>query len=163
MAAYLRLKVQYSSRRVQASWLPKRPPFTESPLLLAIVSTRGYHSQHKVFIPHNKRNPVKIPNIKFPTIPSLDLTKIDAQKVLSQLPRIPTDRAKEMAKDAAYTTVGFGVLAFQKSQVRRQEVVSEVRAKLPVVAEEAVAQASAAITNLRRLVSRRKPTTEQHN
>jgi hypothetical protein len=106
---------------------------------------------------------VKIPNIKFPTIPSLDLTKIDAQKVLSQLPRIPTDRAKEMAKDAAYTTVGFGVLAFQKSQVRRQEVVSEVRAKLPVVAEVAVAQASAAITNLQRLVSRRKPTTEQHS
>ena len=106
---------------------------------------------------------MKIPNIKFPTIPSLDLTKIDAQKVLSHLPRIPTDRAKEMAKDAAYTTVGFGVLAFQKSQVRRQEVVSEVRAKLPVVAEEAVAQASAAITNLQRLVSRRKPTTEQHS
>jgi hypothetical protein len=68
-----------------------------------------------------------------------------------------------MAKDAAYTTVGFGVLAFQKSQVRRQEVVSQVRAKLPVVAEEAVAQASAAITNLQRLVSRRKPTTEQHS
>ena len=106
---------------------------------------------------------MKIPNIKFPTIPSLDLTKIDAQKVLSQLPRIPTDRAKEMAKDAAYTTVGFGVLAFQKSQVRRQEVVSEVRAKLPVVAEEAVAQASATITNLQRLVSRRKPTTEQQS
>jgi hypothetical protein len=83
--------------------------------------------------------------------------------VLSQLPRIPTDRAKEMAKDAAYTTVGFGVLAFQKSQVRRQEVVSEVRAKLPVVAEEAVAQASATITNLQRLVSRRKPTTEQQS
>ena len=68
-----------------------------------------------------------------------------------------------MAKDAAYTTVGFGVLAFQKSQVRRQEVVSEVRAKLPVVAEEAVAQASATITNLQRLVSRRKPTTEQQS
>jgi hypothetical protein len=106
---------------------------------------------------------VKIPNIKFPTIPSLDLTKFDAQKVLSQLPRIPTDRAKEMAKDAAYTTVGFGVLAFQKTQVRRQEVIAEVRAKLPVVAEEAVTQATSAITNLRRLVSNRKPTTEQHS
>jgi len=106
---------------------------------------------------------VKIPNIKFPTIPSLDLTKIDAQKVLSQLPRIPTDRAKEMAKDAAYTTVGFGVLAFQKTQVRRQEVIAEIRAKLPAVAEEAVTQATSAITNLRRLVSNRKPTTEQHS
>ena len=106
---------------------------------------------------------MKIPAIKFPTFPSIDLTKIDAQKVLSQLPHIPTDRAKELAKDAAYTTVGFGVLAFQKTQVRRQEVLADVRAKLPVVAEEAVAQASSAITNLRRLVSNRKPTTEQHS
>ncbi|MFM8815236.1 MAG: hypothetical protein ACKOE0_04410 [Actinomycetes bacterium] len=106
---------------------------------------------------------MKIPNIKLPTFPSLDLTKLDAQKVLSQLPRIPTDRAKEMAKDAAYTTVGLGVLAFQKTQVRRQEVISEVKAKLPVVAEEAVTQATSAITNLRRLVSNRKPTAEQHS
>ena len=105
---------------------------------------------------------MKIPTFTFPTIPSLDLTKIDAQKVLSQLPRIPTDRAKELAKDAAYTPVGFGVLAFQKTQVRRQEVLAEVRAKLPVVAEEAVAQATSAITNLRRLVSNRKPITEQN-
>jgi hypothetical protein len=68
-----------------------------------------------------------------------------------------------MAKDAAYTTVGFGVLAFQKTQVRRQEVMAEVQAKLPGVVEEAVTQASAAITNLRRLVTNRKPTTEQHS
>ena len=105
---------------------------------------------------------MKIPTVKFPTIPSLDLTKIDAQAVLGRLPRIPTDRAKEVAKDAAYTTVGFGVLAFQKTQVRRQEVIAEVRAKLPVVAEEAVDQATSAITNLRRLVSNRKPITEQN-
>jgi len=106
---------------------------------------------------------MKIPNVKFPTIPSLDLTKIDAQAVLNRLPHIPTDRAIEMAKDAAYTTVGFGVLAFQKTQVRRQEVMAEVQAKLPGVVEEAVTQASAAITNLRRLVTNRKPTTEQHS
>ena len=105
---------------------------------------------------------MKIPTVMFPTIPSLDLTKIDAQAVLSNLPRIPTDRVVEMAKDAAYTTVGFGVLAFQKSQVRRQEVMAEVQAKLPGVVEEAVAQASTAITNLRRLVTNRKPNTEQH-
>ena len=106
---------------------------------------------------------MKIPTVKFPTIPSLDLTKIDAQAVLSRIPHIPADRAVEMAKDAAYTTVGFGVLAFQKTQVRRQEMIAEVRAKLPAVAEEAVTQATSAITNLRRLVSNRKPTTEQHS
>jgi hypothetical protein len=106
---------------------------------------------------------MKISNVKFPTIPSLDLTKIDAQAVLNRLPHIPADRALEIAKDAAYTTVGFGVLAFQKTQVRRQEVMAEVQAKLPGVVEEAVTQASAAITNLRRLVTNRKPTTEQHS
>ena len=106
---------------------------------------------------------MKIPNVKFPTIPSIDLTKIDAQALLSRIPHIPTDRAVEMAKDVAYTTVGFGVLAFQKTQVRRQEVMAEVQAKLPGVVEEAATQASAAITNLRRLVTNRKPTTEQHS
>ena len=105
---------------------------------------------------------MKIPNVKFPTIPSIDLTKIDAQALLSRIPHIPTDRAVEMAKDAAYTTVGFGVLAFQKTQVRRQEVMAEVQAKLPGVVDEAVTQATSAITNLRRLVTNRKPNTEQH-
>ena len=106
---------------------------------------------------------MKIPNVKFPTIPSIDLTKIDAQALLSRIPHIPTDRAVEMAKDAAYTTVGFGVLAFQKTQLRRQEVIAEVQAKLPGVVDEAVTQATSAITNLRRLVTNRKPTTEQHS
>ena len=106
---------------------------------------------------------MKIPNVKFPTIPSIDLTKIDAQALLSRIPHIPTDRAGELAKDAAYTTVGFGVLAFQKTQVRRQEVMAEVQAKLPGVVDEAVTQATSAITNLRRLVTNRKPTTEQHS
>jgi len=106
---------------------------------------------------------MKIPNVKFPTIPSINLTKIDAQALLSRIPHIPTDRAVEMAKDAAYTTVGFGVLAFQKTQVRRQEVMAEVQAKLPGVVDEAVTQATSAITNLRRLVTNRKPTTEQHS
>ena len=106
---------------------------------------------------------MKSPNVKFPTIPSIDLTKIDAQALLSRIPQIPTDRAVEMAKDAAYTTVGFGVLAFQKTQVRRQEVMAEVQAKLPGVVDEAVTQATSAITNLRRLVTNRKPTTEQHS
>jgi len=106
---------------------------------------------------------MKIPNVKFPTIPSIDLTKIDAQALLSRIPHIPTDRAVEMAKDAAYTTVGFGVLAFQKTQVRRQEVMAEVQAKLPGVVDEAVTQATSAITNLRRLVTNRKPTIEQHS
>lgn len=52
---------------------------------------------------------------KFPTI---DLPLIDADKVL------------ELAKDAVYVTVGLGVLAFQKAQVRRQELVKLVHERL---------------------------------
>jgi hypothetical protein len=106
---------------------------------------------------------MKIPNVKFPTIPSLDLTKIDAQALINRLPQVPTERVVELAKDAAYTTVGLGVLTFQKTQVRRQEIMTELQAKLPGVAEQAVAQASSVITNLRSLVSNRKPNTEQHS
>lgn len=104
--------------------------------------------------------PVKIPTFKIPTIPSVDLTKFDAQSVLSRLPHLPTDRAREFVKDAAYTTVGFGVLAFQKTQVRRQEFVSDLKTKLPVLAEQAVSQASSALTNLRGLVNNTKPSAE---
>jgi hypothetical protein len=106
---------------------------------------------------------MKIPNVKFPTIPSLDLTRIDAQALINRLPQVPTERVVELAKDAAYTTVGLGVLTFQKTQVRRQEIMTELQAKLPGVAEQAVAQASSVITNLRSLVSNRKPNTEQHS
>ena len=103
---------------------------------------------------------MKLPAFKIPTVPSIDLTKLDAQAVLSRLPHLPTERAKDLVKDAAYTTVGFGVLAFQKTQVRRQEIISDLKAKLPVLAEQAVTQASAALTNLRGLVNNTKPSAE---
>jgi len=103
---------------------------------------------------------MKIPAFKIPTVPSIDLTKLDAQAVLNRLPHLPTERAKDLVKDAAYTTVGFGVLAFQKTQVRRQEIVSELKVKLPVLAEQAVTQVSAALTNLRGLVNNTKPSVE---
>ena len=103
---------------------------------------------------------MKIPAFKIPTVPSIDLTKLDAQAVLNRLPHLPTERAKDLVKDAAYTTVGFGVLAFQKTQVRRQEIVSELKVKLPVLAKQAVTQVSAALTNLRGLVNNTKPSAE---
>jgi ElaB/YqjD/DUF883 family membrane-anchored ribosome-binding protein len=64
-----------------------------------------------------------MPAINFPTI---DLPKID-------LPEIDADRVANLARDAAYITVGFGVLTFQKAQVRRQELLKQINAsKLPV-------------------------------
>ncbi|MET0728422.1 MAG: hypothetical protein ABWZ76_09035 [Acidimicrobiales bacterium] len=38
------------------------------------------------------------------------------------MPRTRVDDLTTVVKDAAYVTVGFGVLAFQRLQVRRKEV-----------------------------------------
>jgi hypothetical protein len=59
------------------------------------------------------------------------LPKIDLPGV--ELPDIDADRIASLARDAAYISVGFGVLAFQKAQVRRQELLKQMHAsKLPV-------------------------------
>lgn len=41
------------------------------------------------------------------------------------MPEIPS-----LVKDAAYVTIGFGVLAFQRAQVQRQELTKAVEASL---------------------------------
>lgn len=59
-------------------------------------------------------------SIKIPTMPTLPS--------LPSMPSIPAeaaiDAAMGAAKDAAYVTVGLGVLAFQQAQVRRRELVA---------------------------------------
>ena len=42
---------------------------------------------------------------------------------------MPTDDLRAQAKEAAYTAVGFGVLAFQRLQVQRRELVKQVGGK----------------------------------
>jgi hypothetical protein len=60
------------------------------------------------------------------TFPNIEMPKID-------LPEIDADRIANLARDAAYISVGFGVLAFQKTQVRRQELIKQLQGtKLPV-------------------------------
>ena len=49
-----------------------------------------------------------------PNFPSIDLTSVDAEKLTTVL------------RDAAYITIGFGVLAFQQAQVRRREFAAAV-------------------------------------
>jgi hypothetical protein len=75
------------------------------------------------------------------TFPNIDLTKFDLSKFdfakfdlpKIDLPDFDADRVANLARDAAYITVGFGVLAFQKAQVRRQELIKQLDAsKLPV-------------------------------
>lgn len=53
---------------------------------------------------------------------AVDLTSLDVSAVV--------DRAAERAQDTLYVAVGFGVLSFQKAQVRRREVNAGLRKRL---------------------------------
>lgn len=44
--------------------------------------------------------------------------------------RIPVDEVAQVAKDAAYVSVGLGILAFQRIQVRRHELKKAVGARV---------------------------------
>jgi hypothetical protein len=57
-------------------------------------------------------------------LPKFDLPKIDLPNV--DLPNVATDKVVAAARDAAYVTIGFGVLAFQQAQVRRRELESQL-------------------------------------
>jgi uncharacterized protein YegL len=105
-----------------------------------------------------------MPSIKLPTIHRIDLTKIQVPQVnlpSFPLPQIPTDKVVQTAKDLAYTTVGFGVLAFQKSQVRRRELTDMIQAQVPRVTEQAIAQAESAVSQVMTLVNARRSKTTQ--
>ncbi len=76
----------------------------------------------------------------FPSFPSFDFSKLDLSNI--KLPRIDADKLRNMQmptidlpgvdseklftalRDAAYVTIGFGVLAVQQAQVRRRELVA---------------------------------------
>jgi hypothetical protein len=52
----------------------------------------------------------------------LDLTRLDPTRVdLARLESL-LDQAAETAQDAVYVSVGLGILAFQRAQVRRREL-----------------------------------------
>jgi hypothetical protein len=76
-----------------------------------------------------------------PSFPSIDLSKLDLSKLdlskldlskleLPELPGIDADRVVEALRDAAYITIGFGVLGVQQAQVRRRELVSFLSERL---------------------------------
>lgn len=58
----------------------------------------------------------RIPIPRLP-VPAFDLSHLDATSLANIDDRIVT-----AARDAAYVTIGFGVLAFQQAQVRRREI-----------------------------------------
>lgn len=55
---------------------------------------------------------------KLPSFPAFDLSRLDTTQ-LNEL----DDKLLAVARDAAYITIGFSVLAFQKAQVHRRELV----------------------------------------
>lgn len=81
---------------------------------------------------------------KLPDFPSIDFSGLDAGK-LADL----DDKLVAALRDAAYITIGFGVLAVQQAQVRRREVVKALahrfgssRAQLDEVLADIEAQLS---------------------
>ncbi len=55
---------------------------------------------------------------------NIDLSKLDPRNV--ERPDVDVSKLVEAARDAAYTIVGFGVLAIQRAQVRRQEMAETI-------------------------------------
>jgi hypothetical protein len=60
----------------------------------------------------------------------LDLSKLDLSKL--DLPGVDTDKVLAALRDAAYVTIGFGVLAVQQAQVRRRELVTTLSTRFGI-------------------------------
>lgn len=63
------------------------------------------------------------------TFPGIDLTRLDLTTIdLARVPR-PDRRAVTLARDAAYVTIGFGILGFQRAQVARRDLEKALAAR----------------------------------
>jgi hypothetical protein len=58
---------------------------------------------------------------QLPTFPSIDFSGLDASKLAGL-----DGKVVAVARDAAYITIGFGVLGFQQAQVRRRELLKSL-------------------------------------
>ncbi|MFM7047546.1 MAG: hypothetical protein ACKOXX_06575 [Actinomycetota bacterium] len=108
-----------------------------------------------------------MPSIKINNpLQSLDLTSVDVRKTAAELRKVVSPVAK-IARDAAYVSVGVGVIATQRVNARRYDArqrISEVQQRIsdvaPRVRDEAKATAERVIDEasekVRGLVERRK-------
>lgn len=82
----------------------------------------------------NKKTTAKKPAAKAatagrPAFPAVDFSRFDLSKLRDlelpkiDVPGVDTDKLVGALRDAAYITIGFGVLTFQQAQVRRRELV----------------------------------------
>lgn len=61
---------------------------------------------------------------------------------------IDLDRLKIKAKDLAYTSVGIGILGFQKAQVRRRELSEEIDKEFPHAKAFVAKQIETTVSNI---------------
>ncbi|MEQ1874899.1 MAG: hypothetical protein ABL953_14385 [Ilumatobacteraceae bacterium] len=59
--------------------------------------------------------------VKLATFPSVDISGLDVSRLADT-----NEKMVAAVRDAAYVTVGFGVLALQQAQVRRREMVRSI-------------------------------------
>ncbi|CAN5496230.1 hypothetical protein BH10ACT2_BH10ACT2_09830 [soil metagenome] len=72
----------------------------------------------------SKVNAVVNDKVKLATFPSVDISGLDASRLADT-----NEKLVAAVRDAAYVTVGFGVLALQQAQVRRREMVRSIAAR----------------------------------
>ena len=62
--------------------------------------------------------------------------------------KIDTDCLQNKTKEMAYTSVGIGILAFQKAQVRRRELAEEIDKEFPHAKAFVLKQVETTISNV---------------
>jgi hypothetical protein len=92
--------------------------------------------------------------------PSLDLSDLDlrrldvlGRRIAERAARFEPEEAMRVAREAAYTIVGFGVLAFQRAQVQRRAIVDSLQTNAPTYLADVSQQASTTLDEVRTLVN----------
>jgi hypothetical protein len=85
----------------------------------------------QVSLPKISMPKMSLPDVRIPSIHSIDLTKFDLSQVTTALKidDIVESAPVKTVRDAGYTAIGFGVLAFQKAQVRRRELTDALKSR----------------------------------
>lgn len=66
---------------------------------------------------------------------------------------IDLDCLKMKAKDLAYTSVGIGILTFQKAQVRRRELSEEIEKEFPHAKAFVAKQVETTVSNIAKMIT----------
>jgi hypothetical protein len=102
----------------------------------------------------------------FPRLEDLDPRRINLDALpipdsirehLRSLQQLTDEELKERAKDALYTVVGFGVLAFQRAQVLRREAAEKIGQDAPRCANDLGEFAKSIVTQVRDFVPTSTP------